>query len=129
VTVLHSLAAQLRPTLPKAANAATPRTPTTAAAAKAMTTPAPMRRGHLTTDEAARRLDLSPARVQEMARAGEIGRKVNGRWTFTEHEIARVKAERNRHALRLSLAPTRKHKRTTRRRSSFGAGSGRLTPR
>jgi len=121
-TVLHSLAAQLRPTLPKTV----PRAPITTTA----TTPSPApraRRSHLTTDEAARRLEVSPARVQEMARAGEIGRKVDGRWTFTEHEIARVKAERNRHALRLSLAPTRKHKRTTRRRSSSGSGSGRLT--
>jgi len=115
-TVLHSVAAQLRPTLPKAAKAATPRAPTTAAAAKATTAPAPARRGHLTADEAARRLDLSPARVQEVARAGEIGRKVDGRWTFTGHEIARIRAERDRHALRLSL--TSKRQRTTRRRRS-----------
>jgi len=124
VTILHSLAAQLRSTLPKAAKAATPRAPTTTKA----TTPPKARRGHLTTDEAARRLDLSPARVQELARAGEIGRKIDGRWTFTEREIARVKGDRDRHALRLSLVPTRPQKRTTRRRrSSSGSGSGRLT--
>ncbi len=122
-TVLHSLATQLRPTLPKAAKAAVSRASTVQA-----TIPPKARRGHLTTDEAARRLELSPARVQELARAGEIGRKVDGRWTFTEREIARVKGERDRHALRLSLAPTRPQKRTTRRRrSSSGSGSGRLT--
>jgi len=88
-TVLHSVATQLRPTLPKAAKAAAPRAPTV----KAATSPT-ARRGHLTTDEVARRLDLSPARVQELARAGEIGRKVDGRWTFTEREIARVQGER-----------------------------------
>jgi hypothetical protein len=88
-TILHSLATQLRPTLPKAA----PRAPTTTKA----TTPARVRRGHLTTDEAARRLDLSPARVQELARAGEIGRKADGCWTFTEREIACVTAERDLH--------------------------------
>ncbi len=57
-TVLHSLATQLRPTLPKVA----PRASTTTTA----TTTSPPRRGrrgHLTTDEAARRLDLSPARA------------------------------------------------------------------
>jgi len=118
-TILHSLAAQLRPTLPKAATTAALRAPTVTA------TPSPKaRRGHLTTDEAARRLDLSPARVQELARAGEIGRKVDGRWAFTEREIARVKAERDRHALRLSLSP--KRKRTTRRRRS-SSSTGRLT--
>ena len=121
-TVLHSLAAQLRPTLPKAAKAATPRAPTTTKA----TTPPKARRGHLTTDEAARRLDLSPSRVQELARAGEIGRKVDGRWAFTEREIARVRGDRDRRALRLSLTP--KRKRTTRgRRSSSGTGARRLT--
>ncbi len=122
-TVLHSLAAQLRPTLPKAAKAAAPPAPTVKA-----TTPPTERRGHLTTDEAARRLDLSPARVQELARAGEIGRKIDGRWSFTEREIARVKGERDRRALRLSLTSTRPQKRITRhRRSSSGSGSGRLT--
>ncbi len=122
-TVLQSVAAQLRPTLPTAAKAAKPRVPT-------VTTPTPpkARRGHLTTDEAARRLELSPARVQELARAGEIGRKVDGRWTFTEREIARVKGERDRRALRLSLTATRPQKRTTRRqRPSSSSGSGRLT--
>jgi len=122
-TVLHSLAAQLRPTLPKVV----PRAPTTTKA----TTPSPTRRGrrgYLTTDEAARRLDLSSARVQELARAGEIGRKVDGRWAFTEREITRVKGERDRRALRLSLTPTHTQKRTThRRRSSSGSRSGRLT--
>ncbi len=83
-TVLQSVVAQLRPTLPKGAKAAVPRAPTVQA-----TTPPTARRRCLTTDEAARRLDLSPARVQELARAGEIGRKVDGRWTFTEREIAR----------------------------------------
>ncbi len=124
-TVLHSLAAQLRPPLPKAAKAAASRAPTVKA-----TTPSPARRGPLTTDEAARRLELSPARVQELARAGEIGRKVDGRWTFTEREIARVKGERDRRALRLSLTATRPQKRTMRRRrssSGSGSGSGRLT--
>jgi len=79
-TVLHTLAAQLRPTLPKAAKAkaAVPHAPTTKA-----TAPPTARRGHLTTDEAARHLGLSPARVQELARTGEIGRKVDGRWAFT----------------------------------------------
>jgi len=104
-----------------------PRAPTTIKA----TTPSSARRsrrGYLTTDEAARRLDLSPARVQELARAGEIGRKIDGRWAFTDREIARVKGERDRHALRLSLTPKRAQKRTTRRRrSSSGSGSGRLT--
>ena len=127
-TVLHSLAAQLRPTLPKAAKAATPRAPTIAVAAKATTTPTPAHRGRLTTDEAARRLDLSAARVQEMARASDIGRKIDGRWTFTEREIARVKGERDRCARRLSLTSSRPQRRTTRRRrSSSGSGSGRLT--
>ncbi len=122
-TVLHSLAAQLRPTLPTAAKAATPHAPTT----KATTSPK-ARSGHLTTDEAGRRLGLSPARVQELARAGEIGRKVDGRWTFTEREIARVQGERERRAFRLSLTSKPKRKRTTRRRrSSSGSGSGRLT--
>jgi len=123
-TVLHSLAAQLRPTLPKAAKTATPRAPTTTKA----TTPPTARRGHLTTDEAARRLGLSPARVQELARADEIGRKVDGRWAFTAREIARVQGERDRRALRLSLTPKRKHA-TRRRRSSSGSDSrsGRLT--
>jgi len=68
--------------------------------------------------------------VQELARAGEIGRKVDGRWTFTEREIARVKGERDRRALRLSLTATRPQKRTMRRRrssSGSGSGSGRLT--
>ena len=92
------------------------------------TTPPKARRGHLTTDEAARRLELSLARVQEVARASEIGRKVDGRWAFTDREIARVKGERDRHALRLSLTSKRAQKRTTRRRrSSSGSGSGRLT--
>ncbi len=122
-TILHSLAAQLRPTLPKTAL----RAPTTIKA----TTPSSARRsrrGYLTTDEAARRLDLSPARVQELARAGEIGRKIDGRWAFTEREIARVKGERDRRALRISLTSTGKRKRTTRRRrSSSGSRSGRLT--
>jgi len=122
-TVLQSVAAQLRPTLPKAAKAAAPHAPTT----KATTAPK-ARSGHLTTDEAARRLDLSPARVQELARAGEIGRKVDGRWTFTEREIARVQGERERRAFRLSLTSKPKRKRTThRRRSPSGSGSGRLT--
>jgi len=98
-TVLQSVVAQLRPTLPKGAKAAAPRAPTVQA-----TTPPTARRRCLTTDEAARRLDLSPARVQELARAGEIGRKIDGRWTFTDREIARVKAERDRHALRLTSA-------------------------
>ncbi len=125
-TVLHSLAAQLRPTLPKAAKTA-PRAPAPAVVVTA-TTPPKMRRGHLTTDEAARHLGLSPARVQEMARAGDIGRKIDGRWAFTEREIARVKGERDRHVLRLSLTPKRTQKRTTRRwRSSSDSGSGRLT--
>jgi len=119
-TALHTLAAQLRPTLPKAAKAkaAVPHAPTTKA-----TAPPTARRGHLTTDEAARHLGLSPARVQELARAGEIGRKVDGRWAFTEREIARVKGERDRRALRLSLTPTRTQKRTTRRRRR-AAGTG-----
>jgi hypothetical protein len=120
-TVLHSLATQLRLTLPKAA----PRTPAPAAMATA-TTASPPRRGrrsYLTTDEAARYLGLSPARVQELARASEIGRKVDGRWAFTKREIARVKAERERHTLRLSLAP--KRKRTTRRRQSFSGSNSR----
>jgi len=66
--------------------------------------------------------------VQELARAGEIGRKVDGRWTFTEREIARAQGERDRRARRISLASTRPQKRTTRRRrSSSGSGSGRLT--
>jgi hypothetical protein len=118
-TILHSLAAQLRPTLPKAAKTAAPR------ASAVTATPSPKaRRGHLTTDEAARRLDLSPARVQELARAGEIGRKVDGRWVFTEREVTRMQAERDRRALRLSLAP--KRKRTTHRRRSSSI-SGRLT--
>ncbi len=122
-TVLHSLAAQLRPTLPQAAKAAASRAPAVTA-----TTPPTARSGHLTTDEAAHRLGLSPARVQELARAGEIGRKADGRWTFTEREIARVKDDRDRRALRLSLTATRPQKRTThRRRSSSGSGSGRLT--
>jgi len=126
-TVLHSLVAQLRPTLPKAATAAAPHPSTTPVVPKATASPK-ARRGYLTTDEAARRLDLSPARVQELARAGEIGRKVDGRWAFTEHEIARVQGERDRHALRLSLAPQRKRKGTTRhRQSSSDAGSKRLT--
>ncbi len=125
-TVLRSLAAQLRPTLPKAATATALRAPATVKAS----TPPSQRRGHLTTEEAARRLDLSPARVQELARDGEIGRKVDGRWTFTEREIARVQGERDRRALRISLTSTdkRKYKRkgaTRRRRSS--SGSGRLT--
>jgi len=125
-TVLHSLAAQLRPTLPKAAKTA-PRAPAPAVVVTA-TTPPQMRRGHLATDEAARHLGLSPARVQELARAGDIGRKIDGRWAFTEREIARVKGERDRHALRLSLTPKRTQKRTTRRRrSSSDSGSGRLT--
>jgi len=125
-TVLHSLASQLRPTLSKAAPRAH-----APAAVTTVTTASPARhgrRGYLTTDEAARRLGLSPARVQELARAGEIGRKVDGRWAFTEREIARVQGERDRHALRLSLPP--KRKRTTRRRrssSGSGSGSGRLT--
>jgi len=125
-TVLHSLAAQLRPTLPKAA----PRVSAPAAVATATTAPPPRRsrRGYLATDEAARRLDLSPARVQELARAGEIGRKVDGRWAFTEREIARAQGERDRRALRRSLTSKRTQKRTTRRRrSSSGSGSGRLT--
>ncbi|MDQ2830134.1 MAG: helix-turn-helix domain-containing protein [Chloroflexota bacterium] len=123
-TVLHSLAAQLRPTLPKAA----PRAPAPAAMATATTASPPRhgRRGYLTTDEAARRLELSPARVQELARAGEIGRKVDGRWAFTAREIARVKDERDRRALRISLTSTGKRKRTTRRRRS-SSDSGRLT--
>jgi len=94
---------------------------------KATTSPK-ARRGHLTTDEAARRLDLSPARVQELARAGEIRGKIDGRWTFTEREIARMQGERDRRARRLSLTSTRPQKRTTRRRrSSSDSGSGRLT--
>ncbi len=124
-TVLHSLVAQLRPTLPKAATAAAPHPSTTPVVPKATASPK-ARRGYLTTDEAARRLDLSPARVQELARAGEIGRKVDGRWAFTAREIARVQSDRDRRARRLSLTSTRK--RTTRRRSSPStSGSGRLT--
>jgi len=123
-TVLQSVAAQVRPTLPQAAKTALPR----ALSGTATSAPNKARRSHLTTDEAARRLDLSPARVQELARAGEIGRKVDGRWTFTEREITRVKGERDRHALRLSVTSTRTQKRTTRRRrSSSSSGSGRLT--
>ncbi len=73
------------------AKAAAPPAPTVTAP------PSPKARpGHLTTDDAARRLDLSPARVQELARAGEIGRKIDGRWTFMEREIARVQGERDR---------------------------------
>ncbi len=64
--------------------------------------------------------------MQELARSGEIGRKVDGRWAFTEREIARVKGERDRHALRISLTSTGKRKRTTRRRRSSSA-SGHLT--
>jgi len=64
--------------------------------------------------------------VQELARAGEIGRKIDGRWSFTEREIARVRGERDRHALRLSLAPKRKQQGVTRRRRS-SSGSGRLS--
>jgi hypothetical protein len=120
-TVLHSVATQLRPTLPKAAKAAAPRAPTV----KAATSPT-ARRGHLTTDEAARRPELSPARVQELARTDEIGRKVDGRWTFTEREIARVQGERDCRALRLSLTSKRPQKRTTRRRQS-APSTGRLT--
>ncbi len=122
--ILHSLFAQLRPPLPQEAKAAPPR----ALSGTATSAPNKARRSHLTTDEAARRLGLSPTRVQELARAGEIGRKVDGRWAFTEREITRVQGERDRHALRLSLAPQRKRKGTTRRRrSSSDAGSKRPT--
>jgi hypothetical protein len=51
--------------------------------------------------------------VQELARAGEIGRKVDGRWVFTEGEITRLKADRDLHARRLALTSTW----STRRRS------------
>ncbi len=58
-TILHSLAAQLRPTLPQTAKATAPRPPTTTAAATA--TPSPKtRRSHLTTEKKAaeyRRVD------------------------------------------------------------------------
>ncbi len=84
-TVLGSVTAQLRPTLPTAAKAAKPHAPTV----KATTSPT-ARRGHLTTDEATRRLDLSPARVQELARASELGRKVDGRWVFTARDRPRA---------------------------------------
>jgi len=60
--------------------------------------------------------------VQELARAGEIGRKIDGRWAFTEREIARVQGERDRRAFRLSLGPKRKRT-TRRRRSSSGTNS------
>ncbi len=124
-TILHSLATQLHSTLPKAAVALP--APTIPVTPKATTSPK-VRRGYLTTDEAGRRLGLSPARVQELARAGEVGRKVDGRWAFTEREITRVQGECDRHALRLSLAPQRKRKGTTRRRrSSSDAGSKRPT--
>jgi hypothetical protein len=124
-TVLHSLAAQLRPTLPKAAPAKPPPAPAPSTATTA-SPPRRSRRGYLTTDKAARRLDFSSARVQELARVGEIGRKVDGRWAFTEREIARVKGERDCRALQLSLAPKRKRT-TQRRRSSSNSGSGRPT--
>ena len=127
-TILHSLAVQLRPTLPKPAKAAPPHAPTVVATTLSKPMPSKARPGHLTTDQAARRLELSPTRVQELARAGEIGRKIDGRWTFTEREIARVQGERERRTLRLSLTSTRKRTRTTRRRrSSSGSSSGRLT--
>ena len=64
--------------------------------------------------------------MQELARAGKIGRKVDGRWAFTEREIARVKGERDRRAFRLSLGPKR-NRTTRRRRSSSGSGSRRPT--
>lgn len=113
-TVLRSVAAQLRPTLPSA----TPPAPLPGTSPSSTVPKA--RRGRLTTDEAARRLGLSAARVQELARAGEIGRKVDGRWVFTEREIDRVKGERERRAFRLSLAPKRKRK-ARRRRSAPSA--------
>ncbi len=47
---------------------------------------------------------------------------------FTAREIARVRGERERRALRLSLVPKCTQKRPTRRqRSSSGSSSGRLT--
>jgi hypothetical protein len=56
------------------------------------------------------------ARSTEMARAGEIGRKMEGRWVFTAGEVARLQADRDLRARRRSAA---------RRRSS--SSSGRLT--
>lgn len=117
-TILASLATQLRATLPTI----TPSAPSRAAESSRAT-------GRLTTAQAAERLGLSLGRVQELARAGEIGRKDDGRWTFSTTEIARCKEERDHHALLFSLRyPHPKPKRTrTRRTAQRRSASGRLT--
>ncbi len=125
-TILGSLADQLRSTLPPSTSRTIlPAPPPTSvpAARPARST------GRLTTAQAAERLGLSPGRVQELARAGEIGRKDDGRWTFSATEIARCKEERDRRDLLFSLrypqpTPKRKRKRRTAQRRS---ASGRFT--
>ncbi len=48
----------------------------------------------LTAEEAAERLGLRISRVTELARNGDLGRKVAGRWMFSEAEVRRVMRER-----------------------------------
>ncbi len=48
----------------------------------------------LTAEEAAERLGLSVSRVTDLARNGDLGRKVAGRWLFSEAEVRRVMRER-----------------------------------
>lgn len=44
----------------------------------------------LTAEEAAERLGLRISRVTELTRNGDLGRKVAGRWMFSEAEVRRV---------------------------------------
>ncbi len=48
----------------------------------------------LTAEEAAERLGLRISRVTELTRNGDLGRKVAGRWMFSEAEVRRVMRER-----------------------------------
>jgi len=118
-TILGDLADQLRSTLP--VSPAPPAPARTAAPTRST--------GRLTTAQAAERLGLSSARVQELARNGEIGRKEDGHWTFSAGEIARCKEERDHRALWTSRrSPRPAAKRTRKRRTApRRSDAGRVT--
>jgi hypothetical protein len=62
------------------------------------------RRRTLTTREVADRLGITPASVTALARRGEMGRKVDGLWQFTETELRYYQqAQENRARVRALL--------------------------
>ena len=105
--ILDKLIPQLRAALPSTgANKAVPAKKASSRAAK-----------RLSVKEAAALLELSTSRVQELARQMVIGRKIDGRWTFTRSELLRYQQEALIHKQARALRAGRPRRRSTRRSS------------